>query len=233
MFREPAKGIVPVQVQPPFGGSGLEELSRLIILDHPLGEHPVIGAANVVGFPLYHDPGILVVDFPFPAGIGYPHHEDLAIAIQIQGLHSGAQGGIGIGPVGAAEHLGAGKVSLGPIGRDAGDDVIGGGFEQGGDLVILPVARHQAVCKVNAGHGAGNLPGVMVAVHIIGRLFAVVAGGVIGDGQSPNIPALGGYAGGFQMNQAGVFLRHGLYRCGQFLVFIIMVERELHDKKPP
>ena len=86
-LRPPIGGEVAVEVEPFQRGCDRDDVA-VVVLDHALGEEPVIGAAFLIRPALDHQPRVALRDLPVACRVGDAHLEDAAVAVDVGGVQA-------------------------------------------------------------------------------------------------------------------------------------------------
>ena len=202
----------------------------IVITHRALGQEAVIGATHLGWLARHHQAWLVWVALPVAVGVRNPHRQNAAVTIHIAGvqaLHRLLV--VGIGPGRRADDFG--RVLHGPLGTvrvHAGANVESPGVQAAGDGLTLAVVAGQGVNQVQSSGATGELTGMDIGVHPVGRLIGRRAAGLVGHSEHPDVTALMAFAGALHRQQLRV-VPHQLVQDGrEFVKAVIAVVGNWH-----
>ena len=189
---------------------------RVYIVKFPVG---------FVGTAAHHQPGIFGGDLPHAVRGGHPHQPGHAVAIDVTLVQAALALFSGIRPGSRTHIVGGGEIVLRTVAGQTGHHIQGVPVQNLLNAAIFQVA-HQGVQEVDGHHGPGDLTGMDVGFHIIGRLVFRLSGGGVGDGADQNVPPLGSVADDRQLEKFRMVFFIAVEQIGDFLVAVIVVVRQ-------
>ena len=227
----PVLGVIAVQVQP--ADPVLVEPTVAVVVD-AFAENPEIPLAGP-------DPleearrriGGVEDEFPLARFDLPPHLEDEPVAVEVLAgvFVEQAVPIVVIGTDRAPVRLGRLEIELRAVGVVLDAHVEGRAVDEPGDFRVPPVIRQHVVDEPERGFRGRDLPGMAVALDEHGRLVRILAGGLVGDRQLPDLAAFETPADGIKVDELRIILRP-LFQEGEDLA-VGMVMREIQNALRP